>query len=65
MSKKLWQSNRLHKRPIVSLLGVPCPVTLPPGCVGVQFVFETKKAARAWDGDKAVLIQIEQYEPEP
>lgn len=57
MSKE-YLSMQLHKRPAVSVDGHPEAMTLPPGCVGIMFVFGTKKAARDWCGKKVELREI-------
>ena len=33
-------------------------ITLPPGCIGIMLVFDSKKSAKAYD-HKAQLIEIE------
>ena len=47
----------LHKGEI-SVNGVRSQITLPKGCIGFCFAFESKKAAREWDGE-ASLIRVE------
>jgi hypothetical protein len=34
-------------------------MTLPKGCVGLLFVFESKKAAREFWGNNAELLRVE------
>ena len=47
----------------VSFQGYEFNMTLPPGCTGVLFVFESKKAARKYWGNDIELMQIEEVEP--
>lgn len=61
MSKRktrLWGSSRLHQRPMCTVDGVVAQMALPPRCAGIMFVFETKAAARDWDGKDAVLFEM-------
>jgi len=45
----------LHKKPQISL---PFSLRLPEGCCGLMFVFISKKAARAWCGNKVKLQEV-------
>ena len=38
---------------------LPVEVQLPPGCIGVMWVFETRQAALDWHGPNARLAEIE------
>jgi hypothetical protein len=56
---KLWLAKMMNE-PILKIDGVgDIPVILPEGCVGIMHVFKTKKAARAWYGEKVELCEIE------
>jgi len=56
------------KQPVISLMlyksstflvdSIPTKIKLPEGCVGIMFVFESKKAARKFN-KKAELVEIE------
>ena len=52
------------ERPMVTIDTYPTGPTIteigmPPGCLGIMFVFESKRAAYAWHGKKVKTIQIE------
>ena len=54
MSKK-YLAMLLHKNPQTkpSVL-----LTLPSGCIGIMFVFKTKKAARGFSGNHVLLSEV-------
>lgn len=43
----------------VKVYGQKQKMTLPEGCIGICFAFESKKAARKWWGKDCPLVQIE------
>lgn len=49
----------------VELQGHKFKITLPPGCSGMLFVFDTKKAAREYWGKDVELVRIEEMQPTP
>lgn len=44
----------------VEISGIKKPVTLPEGCTGILFCFESKKAARKYLGKNTPLARIEE-----
>jgi len=63
MSKK-YLALQLFQRPTVTLGGHPVAINLPPGCVGITFVFKSKKAARDWCHKKVELQELTTEEVE-
>ena len=51
---KMYTSLMLHKEPKSS----HGSIGLPKGCLGIMFVFSTKKAARAWEGKDVCLCEL-------
>ncbi len=45
--------------PIVTIEGIQVKMKLPEGCLGICFVFESKKTARAYMGKDVPLLRIE------
>ena len=56
--KKTVIALRIHHG-IVETTGIRTKIKLPPGCLGIMMVFETKKAAREWWGKDVEFIEIE------
>lgn len=46
-------------RGTVTVDGVRIDIKLPPGCTGILFCFESKKAAREYWGNDVPLVRIE------
>ena len=46
----------------VKIMGERTRMILPPGCIGICFVFETKKAARKYWGNDIEMIRIERVD---
>ncbi len=61
MSKQACICTNLHHNPKTASDNIffNTKLTLPEGCIGIMFVFESKKAARKWQGPKASLIRID------
>jgi len=57
-----YASNMLTNPVAVQVGSVQTNVKLPDGCVGILFVFKTKKACRAWHGTKCTPIKMEKDE---
>lgn len=66
---KAYRTERLYTEGQISLddfmtdePGVVMPsridLRLPEGCIGMQLVFKTKKALRAFAGKKAAMVEI-------
>jgi len=46
----------------IAVSGRETQLILPPGCTGILFCFESKKAAREYWGKDVELVQIEEVE---
>jgi len=46
----------------VAVQGVKQKMILPEGCIGITFVFESKKMARKWWGKDVPMVRIENEE---
>lgn len=55
--KKLWLASKIHSGAVTVGRHV-AKIRLPVGCVGVMFVFKTKKAARKYFGKDVGLIEM-------
>jgi len=51
---------KLCKKPEVTISGQKNNITLPDGCLGILFVFKTKKAGREWLGKECKFREIEE-----
>ncbi len=54
MSKQ-YLAMQLHKKPKTKPFVL---LTLPSGCIGIMFVFKTKKTARKFSGNNVLLLGI-------
>ena len=61
--KKLVIAMRLH-RGHITIDGIPTKLNLPRGCLGLSFLFESKKAARAYWGKDTELLEVKIIESE-
>ena len=48
----------------ISVDGIETQLTLPSGCTGILFCFESKKAAREYWGEDIELIQYKELKKE-
>ena len=49
----------------VTINGMRSKITLPKGCLGLMFVFESKETARDWHGKDVELTEIELRDVNP
>ena len=49
----------------ITINGIVAEMPLPDWCIGIMFVFESKKAARAYYGNDVNLIRIKTQEEKP
>lgn len=60
---KMYVCMRLQEKPVVQIGSAWAQeVKLPEGCIGILFVFKTKKALRAFHGEKAEMITVEKVQ---
>lgn len=60
---KMYVCMRLQMKPQVQIGSAWAQdVILPEGGIGILFVFKTKKALRAFHGDKAEMITVEKVQ---
>lgn len=60
MSKQPCICTHLYRNPkCTSDTSLNIKIGLPKGCIGIMFVFESKTAARKWQGPKASLVRID------
>lgn len=43
----------------ITVEGIPNKMKLPDGCMGICFVFESKKAAKEYWGNDVPMIEVE------
>jgi hypothetical protein len=58
MKKKQYIALRMH-RGACEIGGIRSVVPMPPGCNGMFFAFNTKKAAREFWDKKVQLLEVE------
>ena len=54
---KAYRTDKAYT-PFVSVDGVQAKITLPDGCIGVCYVFKTKKQAKDFLGKDVVLTDV-------
>lgn len=57
-------SLRLHKQPTVTALGAEYKIALPPGCVGISYVFDGPGSLADWEGPDTKYVGMEWDEPD-
>jgi len=61
MKMKKYIGLKLYKKPEVAIAGqTGFTLNLPDGCLGILFIFKTKKAGREWLGKDCEFIEVKE-----
>jgi len=53
--ENLFTAENINARLLTN--GLPVRFDLPDGCVGIQFIFKTKKSLKAFIGKGAIIVE--------
>ena len=60
---KKYIGLKIYKKPEVAIgrqTGLSLNLNLPDGCLGILFIFKTKKAGREWLGKDCEFIEVKE-----